>query len=718
VVALIVPEEGTAMAVQASVDRLKLLLAAGLWGCGLLAGGCPRGERAECPIPVARATPRDACPDWRWIGIMEGRGTACPRPRAPAWTTRPLFPTPDPRLATVPAGLRPYCLYEHPAAGGELTLDELPGLIAIERDCMAVLPAASSLPRAALAKLEPYFLQQAGGFAAPPPLVGAAPAVRLALLDTAPTSEAPAENADNRSLHGYSLARMATKLACGPGGCAARITSQLGLPWVVYEPSSRTLSVRDDLRGGFVGMIGELAEATRSEVVTWQAVDAPKPLVLNLSVGWNPAFGGGEATVAAMPPAVQAVHAAITDALCRGVSVVAAGGNRTWGPDPKFSRGPLLPAAWEQRAAPTDLECAAARSPGTPVDLGSTSYRPFVSAVGAVDASGRQLGNARLKAEPRLVAFGDHAAVSGETSAVPTAMLTGSSVSTVIAATALSWVRAYRPTLKVLDAVDLLHEGAQPTGRQADIHFRPKEGSVAPPDSAWAVGRVSVAKAAAAACAGQGISPCPGWTPPPTGPPNLGAGAYSDFAGATTVRLSQLAVLAPTPHDDCPPEAWRAALRAAGEQAEPERFHGSVAASVYRCPQWQLFDVSFHAMVGPQPESDPCPGCGFGPPPPGSVAMGGVPLAASPLLAVPAFAAPAADGTAYLEIDTGYTRQLSSPLLKVGNQTYALDAVWKDLRPGSKLVITDIPAGPNDTLQFSCVVNGVRSTTSLFLRTN
>ncbi|HEX9670361.1 MAG TPA: hypothetical protein VGC93_12885, partial [Thermoanaerobaculia bacterium] len=350
------------MSATSSVHRLRLFLAAGLGGWALLAGGCGgRGKSfpcPECPIPIARATPERACPNWRWIGVLGDRVAVCPRPADPAWTVRPLFE--DPGGTPIPPGLSRFCLYEHDGAGADLT-QEKPGLIDIQRDCMAVLPAASSLVESAYPDLQRRFLFEAGGITDFPPQPPAgSPSVRLALLDTAPNFDEPAANPNNRSPHGYTLANMAKRLACAAGDCTATITARLALPWVVYEPSSRALSVRDDVRGGFVGMIGELAEASRAEVVAWQAGDAAKPLVLNLSVGWNPVFGGGEATVAAMPPAAQAVHAALADALCRGAAVIAAAGNLTWGPEVEPSEGPLLPAAWEGRDAPTEADCGAA----------------------------------------------------------------------------------------------------------------------------------------------------------------------------------------------------------------------------------------------------------------------------------------------------------------------------------------------------------------------
>lgn len=704
-------------------ERPKLLLTVCLAGWGLLTG-CPQPDGVdrkcpECPIPVVRAAPQESCPDWRWIGILDDSTRQCPARRG--WEVRPLFAPTSGKARPLPAGLRKFCLYEQRVEGPELRKEDLPGLAAIARDCMAVFPAASSAAvEAGLPKLEEYFLRHAGGFTDAVP--GGPTAVRLAVVDTAPTNDAPAGNGNNRSPHGYTLANMAERLSCGDGGCVARVTAQLALPWVVYDRSSWALSVRDDVRGGFFGLVGELAEAIRKEVVDWQPASGSQSLVLNLSVGWNGwAFGGLQDDLTTMPPAAQAVHAALVDAVCRGVPALAAAGNSTWGPEPAASRGPLLPAAWERRLAPTAAECATALSPDTPVPAGPSSYSPLIHAVGAIDIGRQPLGNARLDAEPRLVAFGDHAVVTGKANGKSTAMLTGSSVATLIASAALTRVRAYRPDLDVFAAVDRLYESGEPVGRPAAFCLGAEAGGRCPPGNAPPVHRVFAGKAAQEACescTGPGCpSPCPKWKPPGTDPPDFSPGELGMATARPPRRLEQLRAVAAATHSACPPAGMLAAVRAAAglprsaARGVPERFHGSGQATLYRCPHWQLFATTLDALTGPQPGSDPCPNCGFGGGGGGGGTAPGAPAAASGPAATAA-AGPA--NTLYIEIDKDYVGTLSSPVLKVGNQTYALGV---DLAPGDELRIEGVAAGPDDTLQLSFVVNGIRSATSLFLRT-
>ncbi len=724
------------------------LAATALAATALLACGAPSAlyeVETRPAAPALRKAIANACPDWRWIGILRDDTAACPE--LPGWEVRPLFdsaappppreedgtgyarqqPPTGPRKPDIPAGLRGFCLYEHPGAGGVLRVKHLPGLAVVERDCMTVLPQADALSGRALPQLEPYFLQQAGAFAAPPPPPGGVPAARLALLDTAPTAENPAADPDNNSLHGYTLANMARRLACNAGGgCVSEVAARLALPWVTFDPRSRALSLRDEDNGGFFGFVGELAEAVRAEVAAWQAAGAAPPLVLNLSVGWNPLFGGLEPAVEDMPVRVQAVHAALTDALCRGVPAVAAAGNLVYGPNRVPNLGPVLPAAWERRAAPTVAECNAALDPDVPAAVGppaADAYRPLVFAVGSVEADGRPLDNARLRAEPRLVAFGDHGVVTGEGDGAATATLTGSSVGTLVVSTALSYVRAFRKDLDAFAAAAAVYEsGVEPGGgRRAEVCLGTAAGPCPPGDPGGPhreVRRIFVRKAACEACTGPDCPlPCTAFSPPPADPPDLGGDAFEGFAQAPRVPLSRLRVADPRADDACPPRPIASDLRTRRRRgAEPERYHRTGGTAALRCPNWQRIGQNFAATTGPQPESDPCPSCGFGGGGGGGAGAGAA--AGGPVVAA-AFAAGPEGGGGFLclEIDPRYRGELAFPVLRLGDQTYDLRPVWQDLRPGAQLCIEGATADPGEAAQLSFVVNDERSVTSLLLRT-
>ena len=634
---------------------LSVLVLAG----AILGSGCDR-YRPEHKLPAGHVVPAQACPSWRWIGVKSDPDGPCPPLKG--WTVLPLFQEPDAetyrgqdsRPQPLPAGLRPFCVYEQRRGrGAELTRKDIPGLSALDKDCMAVLPAASDFQKALLPQLEPRFFREAGRFE--PPAPPGSPRVRLALLDTAPTRPNPAGNPGNRSPHGYTLANMAEKLTCGAGGCAAAITARLALPWVVYDPQSFERSQRDDGRGGFVGLIGELAAAVRAEVVDWQPSAGSQSLVLNLSVGWNGRHFGG--TDPAEHPAAQAVHAALVDAVCRGASVMVAAGNRTWGPDPSYSRGPLLPAAWEHCEVPTAPLCAAALAPGGPPPAipcrGIGTNQPLVHAVGAVRADGAPLRNRRDHAEPELVAFGDHATVTAQGSPEPTATLTGSSVATVVASAAVAWVRFYLPKLNSNAAVGRLREHGDPLRRATFCHGGSRDDPCPPAvQPAPGVSRISVAKVACRVCQGPGCPPCPTVALMAQPPSVFPSGAVSAFSGARRIPLARL------------------------RSARPPRE-----------PNLQYFDTNLQAETGPQPGSNPCTACILDPEGGGSTS------------------------TAYIEIDPDYIGQLSLPVLRVGDQTYALG----DLTQGEQWVVQGLPTGAVPT-QLSFVVNGDSSATSLFLQ--
>jgi hypothetical protein len=199
-------------------------------------------------------------------------------------------------------------------------------------------------------------------------------------------------------------------------------------------------------------------------------------LLLNLSLGWHPAFGGGMADTLALagegepvpsveggtisfswdrvnhedfPLGVRAVFDALVYARCHGVLVFAAAGNATSGP--VGGEGPVLPAAWE--GMPTDRlpSCDGVRSEEDGADLPPVDPdHPLVVAVGAVTTNPDALDGAeapfsRPGARPTLLAYG-HEIVSGQVSGghvMPP--LTGTSASAVLLSATASLVTAVEP---------------------------------------------------------------------------------------------------------------------------------------------------------------------------------------------------------------------------------------------------------------------------------
>ncbi|MEO1085725.1 MAG: hypothetical protein AAFY88_15905, partial [Acidobacteriota bacterium] len=310
--------------------------------------------------PCALSASTSPVMDWRWIGVKPSSTVDCPKALG-SWTTAGIF-------KTAPSGyeLGDVCTYTF-NAGGPVTPGDLVSLqnlvisgdlLEVERDIMALGSSGQGVDETLWQPLANYFLDQAGGGALPT-VPGHAP-VRLAVLDTHPTAEYLPLNLPANSDHGSTLIAMAERLLCSvsssPGDdCVVQVTSRLALPYVTYDPADPAGSVQDHQFGGYVGTLTDLAVAIQKEVAAWKAGSPDQALVLNLSVGWNPEFGGMETNYADMPLAVRLVFGAIADATCRGAMVVAATGNRSGGPN--AGSGPMLPAAWASRPVPARMAC-------------------------------------------------------------------------------------------------------------------------------------------------------------------------------------------------------------------------------------------------------------------------------------------------------------------------------------------------------------------------
>ncbi len=424
-----------------------------------------------------------ACADWRWIGIMRKPGGACPE--IPGWKESPLFGRNYPRqysygassreIAEVVEELKRFCVYE---AEGPQTQGAPPAraeFVRFDRDCAAL--ATSAPPRLEAVTRKPlatHFLSQVIGPAETVSAVGGPPAVRLAFVDSQPSSQ-DFPTRSGRSRHGYTLAHIARRLVCGKEGCAAKITTQLALRVTHFDPldQDQTTIVGDELDkngrgGGSVGTLSDLAAAIKNEVVDWQDHDPALHLVLNLSVAWDGDLFGGlsEERVCEMPAGVQAVYHALEYASRHGALVLAAAGNRQYGPypSPYPKSGPLLPAAWEGRRE--EEGCGRPRN------------RPLLYAVGGVQSEGWPLANARIGGLPRRVAYADHAVVDSLDPREPTAVYTGSSVATAVVSSIAAVVWKTRPRLDAHELMEILDASGDVRPFPANFWFG---GPVAPP---------------------------------------------------------------------------------------------------------------------------------------------------------------------------------------------------------------------------------------------
>ncbi len=439
--------------------------------------GAPGGPGGPPACPTVAPTEADL--DWRWIALKEDPDDACPE--VPAWTEEPLFDVPGEPIHCVPPPLRSPCIYTFSGSGPVpmRAIDQLnnaPRLTCRHPTRMAVSPASGPPPAGVPTKslgddLAGCFLGAAGGIETasgqPPPQAR----VRLAVLDTAPTMEqnpmcvlssscAPAPPAEPRP----------PSSPHGPtlGAFADALLCDGAMACGVKVTSQLAMPFKDfdreipqpPLPNGYVGTIDELAAAIWDERVAFDTAGTELHLILNLALAWRRPFGGSEPLAAAMPLDVGVVYHVLTFVVEEGALVVAAAGNA---PDGCHAApgGPLYPAAWERRPAPA--------SPGS-----TSTYRPLLYAAAAVHDDGRPLVNAQPDSLPPLVAYGDHAVVRLPYSGAGdpfSGTLTGSSVSTAVVSAAAATVWSRTPGLAAADVMERLYFHAAPVASLGDPDF-------------------------------------------------------------------------------------------------------------------------------------------------------------------------------------------------------------------------------------------------------
>lgn len=611
---------------------------------------------------VVTDPPRD--PDslrstWRWIGRKADSNLAgCPQPNPKAgWSTQPLFPGTDNAM------LARFCVYETQAA--QPAPPQVDGLARLDPDAMAVAPMGGALEDALWPNMAAHFQSQTGDLELP---TSGSPSVRLAVIDTAATRESGAENDLGTSPHGYTLLNIARRLTCAGAGetaCVAQVSSRLALGWECFDREQYDPACRNPVEGGLFGLISEMAQAIHAEVQQWRAVGTHR-LVLNLSIGWAPVFGGQQALVTDMPAPVAAVHAALEDATCRGAVVLAAAGNREGGPTPEM--GPIFPAAWEARAAPSFPACIALGVGPSAADFPAPGagavYRPLVYAVAGVRADDGRLSNSRPFSAPPLAAFADHARVA-TLGGTPTAALTGSSAAALVASAATAAAAYYRADLKPFEVVHEVYRGGRDLGRLAEFC----QGGTPCPNPALDVRRVTMCATLAYVCrAGGGL--CPTTLPActPAAALSLSAVDWTTFmANATALDATRLtSSYAPTVQ--CHFEHLRHAF--GDPPSEP-------------CPHWQRYPRSPARATEPQPGSYPCPNCTYD----------------------------LATGTVYVDIDNQYDGELSEATLKCGDKTWSLGGP-EPWRAGDSAEVQGIGCPAGEPMQLAFTVDGTASATS------
>lgn len=613
---------------------------------------------------------------WRWVGYRTNPGSDCPT--ASGWSSAPLFESAGGLAAP---GLAPYCLYERSPGvpAGQDAIRALQNLVGaglrrIQVDALAVAPYGTELQDLFAGPAREHFLNHAGR-PLPLPITGSLP-VRLAFIDTAATSETASESPQGASPHGFSLISMARELLCEGPDCLATITSQLALAYrwpapgcAAFHRAINNPNCRNEVDGGRVGLISELGQAIFRATDRWLEVAPPgQPLVINLSVGWLPIFGGGE-SFEKMPLNVQSVHRALEYASCRGALVFAAVGDEKNGSTE--SSGPLYPAGWERVVAPRPGNCFELLGSPPPISFppAAQDLRSLVYAAGAVQDNSQPLFNSREESEPRLVAFGDHAVAQVSPVAGFTPGLTGSSVAAAVLSSAAAAVWYYQPNRPSWEVIERLYDSGSSLGRSASIC---RGGTPADPCPIPTpeVRQVSVCAAADAACATGGPScPPPGALACPPRTPlditGIDLASFEQSAEITSLESLDQTLMDPVCVD--------------------EVVHYSGVAPTNPCPHQQYHSVWAETWTaGGQPGSHPCPAC------------------------TATYAGP---GKVYIEIDDAFVGVLSGTVLKCASNVYVLP-LSGPIGNGYKGVVTDLPCQALSPVELSFTVNGNQSVTS------
>jgi Subtilase family len=605
-----------------------------------------------------------ACLDWRRVGIMAPGIASCAALNASGWQTQTLFDLVD---VAPGSALTRYCRFENVTGNAQMSvLNALVNnqkLVALDRDCVAIAPLAdpASLSTIQWSALAAQLHEQSGLNALGANTLLGSSAVRLAVLDGNPTNASDPELQMGTAPHGNALITMAQNLLCGSAPyCPVNVTSQLALTFLRVDPLLRTPEHRNQSQGGHLASISELAAALHREVSAWRLAAANDRLVLNLSLGWDGDFGGNEPVVTQMSAPVQAMYAALSEASCYGALVFAAAGNRSGGTDPEI--GPMLPGAWEQRAAPTRTECQQRLGLNPPQSqfLGS-NYRPLLYAVSGIEGDGSVLDNARSGANARLAAYGDHAVIESQARVAgePTATLTGSSVATLLASANAAVAWSWQPGANAQQIVDALYNASTGTAsalpRAADFCFGNANAGLcsggANPQSRrlslcltrWAMGGSTLTPSA---CAWNMSNPAL-------------ALDYSAFDnGATTFNLTTL--------------DQTQIVAACGNAIV--HFNSTRGIPAIPCPHLTLPSIGARPWVLPQPGTDLCPQCEDG----GRGAAKQIAGAKTTELRV-----------LRLQITPRLVGTITDAVLISGNHLYMLD-FGRALQPGDRVLIQDL----------------------------
>lgn len=408
----------------------------GSWSCGYREGAL-RGQLA------------DNCSDERWIGYRISSSTPCVQPQTThsgIWRVSSLFPQ-APSTIAVPAALQRFCVYEWVplSRNARPVVSALPNQrgLRLERDCHVVTPLAPVSKPTALA-LDEAHADAIDRPVYPTSAPGPSGSVMVAVVDTSPrdvSSGLPRQNPFGDT-HGFDVAAAIYKESCrfssdGLMNCAADIRSFQGLP----------------RNGGASGHPSEVGVAMFDAMVDWLDTAASKPMVMNLSLGWDGTYSGPEGPdmrITALAPWLVAQWAR-----CEGALLIAAAGNLS---QIGSTTGAMYPAAWESEPS---------LCPSSP------AQEQAVYAVGALQQSDEPLRIAIPGSMPGFLApgaFVAHWGLQPNGSWRPTDVRSGSSMAAAVVSGLAAHILGHEPNRPAHMVMRAIRHGGVPLGRAADLY--------------------------------------------------------------------------------------------------------------------------------------------------------------------------------------------------------------------------------------------------------
>lgn len=450
----------------------------------LVTSSVTSGEAVAAPpakAPVAR----------RYIAILTDGETACPT--FTAWTQKDLFGLKyDPKATRGYRALQRFCQYTWTGAAPPPSRPSSSAFLIVDPDYDVLVPQGSLAKdpevREALNQIYRTMLDLGPIRSAKKQLLydpkKNAKVAEVAVIDTT-------QDSADHGVHGRAMAEIINEVRCPAreAKCRAHLSFYNAFPWI-STTAALSYSSSEPL-----GSLGSLSQEIYRAVSQWRTAHPDgttgAPLILNLSLAWDPGAGnkspawapddwklppwdippnqGDEALELnrQWPATVQAVHAALVYASCFDVLTIAAAGNSTRGAE--VQTGALAPAKWEKLLAPTQKTCRElfgaievdrARRPGNS-DI-SVERSPLVYAVrGRMTGIGNALPNSRKGSTSLQISPASHVvAGAGRSRTDP---WSGSSVAAATYSGLAATLWSYDPRLTPHQVMALIYDTGEKT---------------------------------------------------------------------------------------------------------------------------------------------------------------------------------------------------------------------------------------------------------------